>query len=200
MNSPTIIWGNVVTSCEELLKIETNKLGLCRLAYPGAYTNCYEMRGFITDYDKQIYHYSPSYSCIQNRMPDKIFTSEDHNIRLEEFKTYKDTINSYENEIENGRIKRIDVDLKILYKVKTKTEKDIDKVVSKLSDYIGSLSINTYPQIIYTYCVLTMNMHIFNNLPGIPNNENKVKLDPEVYKKEIEEMKLYLKEQLRIKL
>lgn len=73
-------------------------------------------------------------------------------------------------------------------------------MVSELYDYICFLKNHTYPQIIYTHSVLTMNMHIFKNSSGTPRNENKVKLDPEAYKKEIGEMKLYLKMQLKIKL
>lgn len=180
------LWGRDLLNFYELSLINNTKLGICGVKLIPE-RDTYEMRAFITDFDKQRYHYSDSYSCHQDKMPSHVFTSTDYEL-TRYFDTYDKTIREYRDDT---RYLRLDVDLRTLLKSRrTPTAKQ------ELCEYIDSLRTDTLVEVVYTHCVLTMNMHIFKGLPGVEANETEVKLDQDKYKLEIQDMKQYLKNNL----
>lgn len=194
MESSRQLWALNPVKPEELLSMSQDRLGLVRLLFDKQ-SGLYEMRAFITDYTKQTYHYAPSYSCSANKMPSRIFTSEEHRITFDEFRTYQTTLKTYCGELEEQRLLRVDLDLRTLYKAKLSKLKP-EEAKNRIITYINSFSVVSIPELVYSHCVLTMNRHIFDNLPGMVNDDHKQDLDPMVYRRQVEEIKAYLREQI----
>jgi len=192
--TPKPTWGQNMINFKALLNISRTRLGLCRISHPyvnvGKVRNkfqfmlkddAYEIRTFLTYYNSTHFNYADSYSCSLNETLVTKYENTHHE-SLHYFDTYTKTIEEY---VDDDRYFRLDVDLRTLLKS--------GKSKVQLIEYIDSLRIETIPEVIYTHCVLNMNIYIINNSEPLSGYTKNMNIDLNKYKIEIEEMKNFLK-------
>lgn len=134
-----------------IAKHKVAKMGICRRFVD---RDGNEDRGFVTYYDVGKYYYTRSYSSTDAMMPTNIFRSKLHDIdKSFSYQTASQTIDNY---IANKN-RYIDVDIATLSKLVMKPV---------VSSYINMLPVDTVSNLVYTHCVLTMNVQCLELVPA----------------------------------